>query len=217
MADLNELSQFEKDLKALIESRGGFTQPVKEEPIRSSRFPYREPLVACIEHRERLNKEPPKTLMMVSEHGQPFTRDRLIEAASRLSSQTFMMVWEHGQPYRQPDRPFGYSRMAVREHGQPYASTNMAVREHGQPYCRSSTDMAVRHHGRPYAQTKMKSREHGQPYRKWTDEEKEARISEKLDQVNGYLERMMEKDDEISKLKEKVDRLENPKTDHFDY
>ena len=110
MADLNELSQFEKDLKALIESRGGFTQPVKEEPIRSARVSGRT--------------EPPKT---------------------------FMMVWEHGQPYRQPDRPSGYSRMAVREHGQPYALTNMAVREHGQPYCRTSTDMAVRHHGRPYA------------------------------------------------------------------
>jgi len=190
MADLNELSQFEKDLKALIESRGGFTQPVKEEPIRSARVS---------------GRTEPMTLMMVSEHGRPF------------DTSTYMMVWEHGQPYRQPDRPFGYSRMAVREHGQPYASTNMAVREHGQPYCRSSTDMAVRHHGRPYAPTKMKSREHGQPYRKWTDEEKEARISEKLDQVSGYLERMMEKDDEISKLKEKVDRLENPKTDHFDY
>ena len=163
------------------------------------------------------------TLMMVSEHGQPFRTSIMTVGESlrqfdrQFDTKTFMMVWEHGQPYRQPDRPFGYSRMAVREHGQPYASTNMAVREHGQPYCRSSTDMAVRHHGRPYAQTKMKSREHGQPYRKWTDEEKEERISEKLDQVSGYLERMIEKDDEISKLKEKVDRLENPKTDHFDY
>ena len=226
MADLNELSQFEKDLKALIESRGGFTQPIKEEPIRSARVS---------------GRTEPMTLMMVSEHGQPFrtsTHTSIMTVGESLrhfdrqfDTSTYMMVWEHGQPYRQPDRPSGYSRMAVREHGQPYALTNMAVREHGQPYaltnmavrehgqpyCRSSTDMAVRHHGRPYAQTKMKSREHGQPYRKWTDEEKEARISEKLDQVSGYLERMIEKDDEISKLKEKVDRLENPKTDHFDY
>jgi hypothetical protein len=171
MADLNELSHFEKDLKALIESRGGFTQPVKEEPIRSSRM---SPGGA------------PKTLMMVSEHGRPF------------NTSTYMMVWEHGQPYRQPDRPSGYSRMAVREHGQPYASTNMAVREHGQPYCRSSTDMAVRHHGRPYAQTKMKSREHGQPYRKWTDKEKEARISEKLDQISGY-SKYADSDDDLVK------------------
>ena len=212
MADLNELSQFEKDLKALIESRGGFTQPVKEEPITSARVS---------------GRTEPMTLMMVSEHGQPFRTsthtsimtvgESLRQFDRQFDTSTYMMVWEHGQPYRQPDKPSGYSRMAVREHGQPYASTNMAVREHGQPYCRSSTDMAVRHHGKPYAQTKMKSREHGQPYRKWTDEEKEARISEKLDQVSGYLERMIEKDDEISKLKEKVDRLENPKTDHFDY
>ncbi len=208
MADLNELSQFEKDLKALIESRGGFTQPVKEEPIRSARVS---------------GRTEPMTLMMVSEHGQPFRTsthtsimtvgESLRQFDRQFDTSTYMMVWEHGQPYRQPDKPSGYSRMAVREHGQPYASTNMAVREHGQPYCRSSTDMAVRHHGRPYAQTKMKSREHGQPYRKWTDEEKEARISEKLDQVNGYPFLAAE----LGKLKDKVDRLENPKTDHFDY
>ncbi len=161
MADLNELSQFEKDLKALIESRGGFTQPVKEEPIRSARVS---------------GRTEPMTLMMVSEHGQPFRTsthtsimtvgESLRQFDRQFDTSTYMMVWEHGQPYRQPDKPSGYSRMAVREHGQPYASTNMAVREHGQPYCRSSTDMAVRHHGRPYAQTKMKSREYGQPYKK---------------------------------------------------
>ena len=114
MADLNELSQFEKDLKALIESRGGF-QPLSEAPVRSQRMP---------------TGSVPKTFMMVSEHGQP--------------------------------------------------------------YSMFSTNMAVREHGRPYAQTKMKSREHGQPYRKWTNEEKEERIQEKLDQVSGYLKKMTE-------------------------
>lgn len=167
MADLNELSQFEKDLKHLIETRNAY-QPNYNPP----------------ENYKPTPKATDQTYMMVWEHGQPYSSHREhkfpshptysseeIERLGRMGM--FMGAVEHGQPYK-----VVRTKMALSEHGQPYKSsrmpsTRMAILEHGQPFT-VSTNMAIKEHGQPYKTEEKKSftcttdmvREvHGQPYK----------------------------------------------------
>ena len=147
MADLNELSKFEKDLKDLIESRNAF-QPNYNPP----------------ENYKPTPRTTDQTFMMVWEHGQPYTshREHKFPSHPTYSSEElerlgrmgmFMGAREHGQPYKVVQ-----TRMAVKEHGQPYKSssmplTKMFIWEHGQPNKEGftvSTNMAVKEHGQPY-------------------------------------------------------------------
>lgn len=127
MADLNELSEFEKNLRSLIESRNGFDNSL------SLKNQMQEGFTKTPRNPEM------QTFMVVKEHGQPF----------RQKPQTLMMVMEHGQPYKRGPYPpvtkEDYEAcgkmgmfMAAPEHGQPYKTirpqTKMAAPEHGQPY-----------------------------------------------------------------------------------
>ena len=169
MADLNELSEFEKNLRSLIESRNGFDNSLSLKNQMQEGFT-KTPRNQAIQ-----------TYMMVEEHGKPFI--------------TRMVIPEHGQPFRQKPQTL----MMVMEHGQPYntkidpsmidftkITTDMIIPQHGQPYKRGPYPpvtkedyeacgkmgmfMAAPEHGQPYKtvrpQTKMAAPEHGQPYEK---------------------------------------------------
>lgn len=163
MADLNELSQFEKDLKNLIESREIF-QPTYA-PSSSYKSSTDATYMVASEHGQPYrNHITDMTFMVATEHGQPYRTPRVPSHVPGM----YMGSYEHGQQYKTPSM---VTRMAVVEHGRPFiALTNMAVREHGQPYM--STNMAVREHGQPYRPTrivtKMAIGEHGKPF-KWSD------------------------------------------------
>ncbi len=86
MTDLNELSQFEKDLKALIESRESF-QPVYVSPVYSSN----KSTSISVNKSEHECDTPPRTYMTIREHGQPYKSNHVI---------TRMAIGEHGQPYK---------------------------------------------------------------------------------------------------------------------
>ena len=154
MADLNELSQFEKDLKHLIETRNAY-QPNYNPP----------------ENYKPTPRATDQTYMMVWEHGQPYSshREHKFPSHPTYSSEEmerlgrmgmFMGAVEHGQPYKSSRMPL--TRMAIWEHGQPSKegftfSTNMAISEHGQPYkteekksFKCTTDMVREVHGQPY-------------------------------------------------------------------
>lgn len=171
MADLNELSQFEKDLKHLIETRNAY-QPNYNPP----------------ENYKPTPRATDQTYMVISEHGQPYSshREHKFPSHPTYSSEEmkrlgrmgmFMGAVEHGQPYKVVQ-----TKMANYEHGQPYKSsrmplTRMAIWEHGQPSKEGftvSTNMAIKEHGQPYKTEEKKSftcttdmvREvHGQPYK----------------------------------------------------
>ena len=193
MADLNELSKFEKDLKNLIDSRNNF-QPryidlsgppapkIGPRKLKDGTIVYTSlatPLEKLEEH-HRMGKmgmfmgvpvhgQPYKkptedvTYMGVAEHGQPYRKQNY----KPLTEYTKYMGIEDGQPYKFDDKVF----MLAGEHGQPYRPpsyvTRMAVAEHGQPYRspRYVTKMSVREHGKPFMMTNMAIGEHGQPYR----------------------------------------------------
>jgi len=133
MADLNELSRFEKDLKNLIESRNTFQPTYTTHSMKK--------------------RHPALTLMDVNEHGQPYK-------TPSVGDMTFMAAEEHGQPYKTPTM---ITRMAIREHGQQHMtfvapdgqifSMYMAVREHGQPFLATKpgqTKMQNDEHGKPF-------------------------------------------------------------------
>jgi hypothetical protein len=117
MADLNELSKLEQELKRRINQRN-------EEDKNNNHF---------IEATEQI-KRTTQTFMIVREHGQPYKEDIML--------QTRMNVKEHGQPYKEDI--IDISSMVIKEHGQPYkfrskgnmpiVTTNMVVKEHGQPF-----------------------------------------------------------------------------------
>ncbi len=90
MADLNDLKQFEDDLKKRI---GAKQTSVTQYPSTASSM-----------H---------QTLMGIEEHGQPFQSRG---GNNPISMQTYMAVREHGQPYKGTMT----TRMAIGEHGQPY-------------------------------------------------------------------------------------------------
>ncbi len=194
MADLNELSQFEKDLKHLIETRNAY-QPNYNPP----------------ENYKPTPRATDQTYMMIWEHGQPYSSHRehkfpshptySPEEMERLGRMgMFMGAVEHGQPYKVVQ-----TKMAIKEHGQPYwktllkqqrdiqkqegftFSTNMAISEHGQPYKSSrmpSTRMAILEHGQPFTvSTNMAIKEHGQPYK--TDEEFSSEFQKYLRNLKG--------------------------------
>lgn len=137
MADLNELSQFEKDLKNLIEIRNGLKPeytytPPPISPRTKQRFEERE--------YKRLYAGAKMGMFMgIPEHGQPYKTEIV----------SHMCVPEHGNPYDWD----GQTLMCVPEHGKPFKSfstaTRMAVYEHGQPYktprrVKSTADMVIR-------------------------------------------------------------------------
>ena len=95
MADLNELSKFEKDLKNLIESRNNLT-PHYMDVNRITRELGEQTLMVIGEHGQpyKINKELPSTRMCVGEHGQPYKTPRIGAVTS------YMVVREHGQPFR---------------------------------------------------------------------------------------------------------------------
>ena len=110
MADLNELSQFERDLKNLIESRNTF------QPNYSSSTSQRRDQVDVNE-----------TFMIVEEHGQPYRTPRSPNYVKKMTDwdqeqpyivSTNMAIGEHGRPFRQNSKPI--TRMGIVEHGQPY-------------------------------------------------------------------------------------------------
>lgn len=81
MTDLNELSEFEKNLKQMIEEREKFVPTY---------FPTR----------------PDGTRMIIPEHGQPYKNEMMTYMAVREHGQPYtsgmvtrMAVREHGQPY----------------------------------------------------------------------------------------------------------------------
>ena len=135
MADLNELSQFEKDLKNLIEARNAY-QPNYNPP----------------ENYKPTPRATDQTYMVISEHGQPYSshREHKFPSYPTYSSEEikrlgrmgmFMGAVEHGQPYKSSRMPS--TRMAIWEHGQPYkteekksfkCTTDMVREVHGQPY-----------------------------------------------------------------------------------
>jgi hypothetical protein len=91
MTDLNELSQFEKDLKSLIDNRNSL-KPRYDVCSKTTR------------------PEDMLTFMLANEHGQPY--DKTMRPQYKQ-----MSINEHGQPYKPS---LHATRMAVREHGQPY-------------------------------------------------------------------------------------------------
>lgn len=153
MADLNELSEIEKQLKNLIEERqshdriwreGGI---VKVDSEHDSVYDQNKNRRKIEDAAEQMMGEV-KTFMMVEEHGKPFTRDYMKNYRPGM----FMGVPEHGRPF---DNRTELSRMAVHEHGRPFAGrTDMKIREHGQPFDQSPRRFA----------TKMMSEFHGKPY-----------------------------------------------------
>ena len=172
MADLNELSEFEKQLKNLIENRNNFkpeyvdiNAPPKPKVWSEQEKKYMDKMAKMgmfmgIPEHGRPYRSEDATYMLVPEHGQPF----------RTEIVTHMAVPEHGNPYEWD----GLTLMCVPEHGRPMFATRMAIGEHGQPYKtpRLRTKMAIGEHGRPFKSgattfisTNMVVREHGQPYR----------------------------------------------------
>lgn len=152
MADLNELSQFEKDLKNLIESRNTFQPTYASGSSQKSN----SSMTCAIESEvDKLYNECNMTLMGAIEHGHPY------------NMMTRMGTIEHGQPYNMKTRmPVG--RMAIREHGQPYESPRIPTnRQRITPSI--STNMAVKEHRQSYkpncVQTKMATNEHGKPFK----------------------------------------------------
>ena len=93
MADLNEVTRFENELKKLIEERN------------SLKPHYHEPFY------DELAKTS-NTLMCAMEHGRPY--DNI--------SATRMCIAEHGRPYKSPQvKNNSVTYMVVKEHGKPYA------------------------------------------------------------------------------------------------
>ena len=78
MADLNELSKFEKDLKNLIESRNNLT-PHYMDVNRITRELGEQTRMCIGEHGQpyKINKELPSTRMCIGEHGQPYKTPRI--------------------------------------------------------------------------------------------------------------------------------------------
>jgi hypothetical protein len=170
MADLNELTQFEKDLKARIQERNSFKPNYNYDNLDK------------LEEQSKQLDGSAMTYMMVKEHGKPYKTLRPFQGL------VFKMgIREHGQPYKQPQNQQFISLMCIGEHGQPYKKqpqnqqfiTRMCIGEHGQPYKQPQssttqkhivTNMCVREHGQPYSRelpelTLMCVREHGQPYK----------------------------------------------------
>lgn len=149
MADLNELTQFEKDLKARIQERNGFKPNYNYDNFDK------------LEEQSKQLAGSAMTYMMVKEHGKPY---KTLRPFPNLVLK--MCIGEHGQPYtKQPQNQQFIKRMCIREHGQPYKQpqssstqnhivTNMCVREHGQPYSRELPELTL-----------MCAVEHGQPYK----------------------------------------------------
>lgn len=166
MTDLNELSQFEKDLKNLIESRNTF-QPTYASG--SSQKSNSSMTCAIESEADKLYNECNMTLMGAIEHGQPYnmmTRMGTIEHGQPYNMMTRLPVSEHGKPY--PKQSSMLSRMAIREHGQPYESPRIPTnRQRITPSI--STNMAVKEHRQSYkpncVQTKMATNEHGKPFK----------------------------------------------------
>jgi hypothetical protein len=145
MADLNEVAQFEQDLKKLIDERNNF---VPNYDYKSS---------------HTLREQKNQTKKPVSEEG--VYKNEWYKFDENNGMVAKMIVREHGQPYKTPicDQSF----MIAKEHGQPCITINMAVREHGQPYKTPRCDqtyMIAKEHGQPYMMTNMAVREHGRPF-----------------------------------------------------
>jgi hypothetical protein len=164
MADLNELSEIEKQLKKLVEERqshdkiwreGGL---VKVDSELDNQYDRRR----NIEEAAKMMMSETATFMAVAEHGKPFKKDYMKDYKPGM----FMGVPEHGRPF---DR--SYSRMAVREHGRPFAGrTDMKIEEHGKPFDQTPrrivTKMRTREHGQPYEKSEylMAAPQHGKPF-----------------------------------------------------
>ena len=153
MADLNELSEFEKNLRNLIDSRNGFDNSLslknqmKEGFTKTPRNPMTQTYMMIEEHGQPFRQKP-KTLMMIMEHGQPYNKKIDLSMIDPTKITTDMIIPQHGQPYKRGPYPpvtkEDYEAcgkmgmfMAAPEHGQPYKTvrpqTKMAAPEHGQP------------------------------------------------------------------------------------
>lgn len=162
MADLNELTQFEKDLKNLIESRNNYKPRYKFTDSFSSNayMPFSEE-----DSNLYNNRCGSQMTMLIPEHGRihlgqyqyttlennkPLTLEEIESLhkdnmnKSWLPSPTFMGVPEHGQPYTKNDI---VTFMAVKEHGQPYnepmknGRTDMVISEHDKQYAYNTNDI----------------------------------------------------------------------------
>jgi hypothetical protein len=90
MTDLKELSQFEKDLKNLIDSRSNF------KPYYMNINDHAKPIEWSEQEKKRLHEMGKLGMFMgIPEHGRPHSRLYIPENVV-----SFMAVGEHGQPYK---------------------------------------------------------------------------------------------------------------------
>jgi hypothetical protein len=129
MTDLNELDRFEKELRTLVHERsnnrnlqmnnnvkprqsGTVTQTTinEDDTDEDDTDEDDKPHSYYVNMYNLLNKTAP-TLMVVAEHGRPFTK----------ISATRMAITEHGKPHNL----INVTKMAVNEHGKPYVNVTM--------------------------------------------------------------------------------------------
>lgn len=121
MADLNELSEIEQQLKKLVEERQSHDKIWREGGIvmgDDTKYNQNKSKRQIKDAADKLFK----SSETFSEHEKPFEKDYMKDYLPGM----FMGVPEHGRPF---DR--SHSRMAAREHGRPFAGrTDMKIEEH---------------------------------------------------------------------------------------
>lgn len=144
MADLNELEEFEKNLKDMICSRNNF-QPTyaHREPI-SFDNKYNNNYAMC---QEKLQPSI-RTLMSINEHGRPFDSNKYLtfnsevkdhelddwmkslpKCKSNITMTMYMGSFEHGQPYKDHAR-----NMNIEDNVNKTSSRNASVKDRGMPF-----------------------------------------------------------------------------------
>ena len=131
MTDLNELKEFEENLKKMVEERNKPIVPRLPLPTTSDTF------MAVPEHGYKTSR----TRMAIKEHGQPHKFNPYY-----IKDEYLVTVEENGRPCSRDlskgtYNPLDATYMVVKEHGCPYKSTPpksmmtlMVVPDHGQPY-----------------------------------------------------------------------------------
>lgn len=148
MTDLNELTEFEKQLKYLIESRETF-QPIYGPESRQKDIDYKT-YMAVKEHGKSYMSV---TRMAIKEHGQPYMYETSKQIQPTYNSSlsqssakhtgivttivSHMAVCEHGQPYKNK-HSVSMRGMAIREHGQPYKNVYKNHDKPGEQNCNQS-------------------------------------------------------------------------------